>query len=82
MTARLEADGVVIVGTDDHPDSPPTTGDNMAIAVGDTDKDRLAKIFTGLADGGRTKQPLPAGPGAGWLTDKFGINWMVAIDKA
>ena len=24
----------------------------------------------------------PSGAAVGWLTDKFGINWMVSIDKA
>ena len=35
--------------------------------------------------GGQVKGPLTAQPGGsevGWLMDKFGINWMVSIDKA
>jgi len=24
----------------------------------------------------------PSGADVGWLTDKFGLNWMVSIDKA
>jgi uncharacterized glyoxalase superfamily protein PhnB len=24
----------------------------------------------------------PWGAGVGWLTDKFGINWAISIDKA
>jgi len=27
-------------------------------------------------------RPGPGGAGGGWLVDKFGINWMVSIDKA
>src|SRR5712691_9049228 len=85
MHARLDADGVVIIGTDGHPDYPPTVGDNMAIALGGREKERLAKIFSGLADGGRTKMPLteqPSGAATGWLTDKYGINWMVSLETA
>ncbi len=83
--SRLEADGALIIASDGHPDYPPTVGDNMAIALGGTDKGRLTKIFNDLAEGGRIKMPLaaqPSGPAVGWLTDKFGINWMVSIDKA
>jgi PhnB protein len=83
--ARLEADGVLIVGSDGHPKYPPTVGDHMAIALSGTDKGGLSKIFNDLAAGGQINGPLTAqagGPEVGWLVDKFGINWMVSIDKS
>ena len=82
---RLEADGALIIASDGHPDYPAKVGDNMAIALGGTDKDRLTTIFNALAEGGRIQMPLakrPWGADVGWLTDKFGINWTVNIDKA
>jgi PhnB protein len=84
MHARLEADGALIIASDGHPDYPAKVGENMAIALGGTDKGRLTKIFNDLAEGGKIKMPLaeqPSGAGVVWLTDKFGINWMVSIDK-
>lgn len=83
--ARLEADGVLIIGTDGHPVYPPKVGDNMAIALGGTDKNRLTNVFNSLGEGGRIKGPLsrqPWGGEVGWLEDKFGINWMVSVEKA
>ena len=83
--ARLEADGALILASDGHPDYPAKVGDNMAIALGGADKDRLTKIFNDLAEGGRIQMPLakqPWGAEVGWLRDKFGINWTVNIDKA
>lgn len=83
--ARLEADGAIVIASDGHPDYPPKVGENMAIALGGTDKGRLTKIFNQLAEGGKIKMPLakqPSGADVGWFTDKFGINWMVSIDKA
>ena len=85
--ARLEADGALtIIASDGHPDYPAKVGDNMAIALGGTDKDRLTKIFHGLAEGGKIKAPLRPQPWGGrevgYLMDKFGINWVVSIDKA
>ena len=85
MHSRLQADGVLIIGVDGHPDYPAKVGENMAIALGGTDKDRLTEIFNALAEGGKIKMPLteqPWGANVGWLIDKFGINWMVNIDKA
>jgi PhnB protein len=81
---RLEADGAVIVATDGHPDYPATVGENMAIALGGGDKERLTRIFSSLAEGGRVQMPLAAQPwGAmvGWLRDKFGIPWTVTIHQ-
>jgi PhnB protein len=82
--SRLEAEGIIIVGSDGHPDYPAKVGENMAVAVGGTDRERLTRIFNGLAEGGKIKgQPAsqPWGADVGWLTDKFGINWVVSIEK-
>ena len=83
--ARLEADGALIVASDGHPDYPAKVGDNMAIALGGPDKDRLTRIFNDLAEGGRIQMPLarqPWGAEVGRLRDKFGINRTISIDKA
>jgi PhnB protein len=83
--ARLEADDARIVGGDGHPAFPVQTGENLALALGGTDHERLARIFHELAAGGTIKQPLRAlsgGGAVGWLMDPFGINWMVQIDTA
>jgi PhnB protein len=83
--ARLEADGAVILGSDGHPSYPAKVGENVAIALGGSDKPRLSKIFEGLAEGGRVQMPLTAQPGGaevGWLADRFGIHWTVSIYKA
>jgi PhnB protein len=85
MHSRLEADGASIIGVDGHPDYPAKVGENMALAIGGTDTGRLTKIFNDLGAGGQTKMPLaaqPSGGAVGWLTDKFGINWTVSIEKS
>jgi PhnB protein len=82
--ARLDADGASIIASDGHPKFPPKVGDNMAIALAGTDKGRLTKIFNDLAEGGAIKGPLtaqPSGATVGYLLDKFGINWVVEIEK-
>lgn len=83
--ARLEADGVLILGSDGHPSYPPTVGDNLAIALSGTDTDRLTTVFNALAEGGTIKGPLaeqPGGARVGYLLDRFGINWIVTIERA
>ncbi|HEV2034399.1 MAG TPA: VOC family protein, partial [Candidatus Dormibacteraeota bacterium] len=70
---------------DGHPKYPAKVGENVALALGGTDKARLTKIFHDLAEGGQTKMPLTQQPGGvevGYLLDKFGINWVVSIEKA
>ncbi len=82
--SRLVADGARIIASDGHPQYPAKVGDHMAIALSGTDKDRVTKIFNNLAEGGHIKGPLTEQPwgAVGWLADKFGINWMVSIEKA
>lgn len=80
--ARLEADGAHIIGTDGHPDYPAKVGENVAVALGGTEEARLIKMFNDLAEGGQIKGPLTSRSGTGYLLDKFGINWVVTIDKS
>ena len=82
MHARLEADGIVIMGSDGMPEYPPKVGDNFALALTGADAGYLTKAFDSLSEGGRVKQPLKKeswGATFGWTEDKFSINWMVNI---
>jgi len=69
MYARLNVDGTIITGSDGRPDHPATVGDNIAITLSGTDKDRLTKSFNELAKSGTIAMPLtdlPWGGAAGW----------------
>lgn len=84
MFSRLEVDGVTIIGVDGNPNYPPQVGENMALALSGSDKDRLARICNQLAEGGKLKMPLTrqrSGAEVGWLTDRFGINWMITVHE-
>lgn len=80
---RLDADGVRIVGSDGHPDYPPTVGDQMAVYLAVTDDGRLTELFDGLAEGGTVKAPLTRQPWglAGWLGDRYGVSWVVGSEQ-
>jgi len=76
--------GVVIMGTDGMAGYPAKVGDNFAIALSGSDRDKLVKAFEALSEGGNVKQQLKDeswGDTFGWLEDKFSINWMVNISK-
>lgn len=83
--ARLEADGALIIGSDGHPSYPAKVGENVALALSGADRERLARAFNILADGGVIKGALarqPWGGEVGWLMDKFGVNWMITVEQA
>lgn len=84
MHGAVMSDGLLIMGSDGHPDYPPTPGDNVAIALSGSDYERLALAFDKLSAGGIVKQPLKTetwGDSFGYFVDKFGINWMVNISS-
>jgi len=83
MYAQLESDGVVIVASDGNPKYPPRSASTLALSLRGSDRARLTSAFEGLADGGQVKMPLTDQPWgtSGWLTDKFGINWNLDIEK-
>ncbi len=80
----LTSDGLLIMGSDGHPDYPATVGDNVAIALSGDDQQKLSLAFDKLASGGTVKQALKIeswGDSFGYFVDKFGINWMVNISS-
>jgi PhnB protein len=84
-SARLDADGAVIVATDGHPDYPAQIGTAMAVALASTDADRIANAFDGLADGGRVQMaltPQASGGRTGWLVDRFGVHWTLSVEPS
>lgn len=84
MYARLEAGGVTLIGSDGSPKFPITRGDNIAIVLTGTDRSAMEAAFEKLAEGGQVKGPIrdaPWGGAAGWLQDKFGINWNVDVER-
>lgn len=84
MHSVLKADGAIIMGTDGMPQYPAKVGENMAVALSGEDEARLTKVFNELSVGGNVKQALKVeswGDAFGWLEDKYGINWMVNINK-
>jgi len=81
--ARLSGEGFLIIGSDGHPDYPPTSGDNIAVALVGSDRDAMRSAFSKLSEGGKVKMPLTEGPwggGAAWLADRFGINWNLDLE--
>lgn len=78
-------EGVEIMGTDGMAEHPAKQGENFAVALSGTDQEKLTKAFDVLSEGGNVKAPLKVeswGATFGWLEDKFGINWMININKA
>ncbi len=78
-------DGMVILGSDGMAEYPAKVGENFAIALTGNDRDKLAKAFEMLSEGGNVKQTLKEeswGDTFGWLEDKFNINWMVNISNS
>lgn len=85
MHAFLDADGAKIMGSDGMVEYPAKVGDNFAVALSGTDTERMTKAFEMLSAGGNVKQNLKEeswGDTFGWFEDKFGINWMVNINKS
>jgi PhnB protein len=84
MYARLESEAVVIVASDGNPKYPAKVGEHIGLSLVSSDRARLTKAFDELAEGGQVKMPLTDQPWgtAGWLTDRFGINWNIDIEKS
>ncbi len=80
MHARLEVDGMVLMGSDGMPQhySEPK-GFAVSLSIGEVEE--AERVFGGLAaDGGKIRMPLQQTFWArrfGMVTDRFNIPWMI-----
>ena len=83
MHARLEADGVVLMGSD----APPERYEKPAgiyVSLQVDDPAGAERIFHALVEGGEVQMPIQETFWAvrfGMLTDQFGTPWMVNCEK-
>jgi PhnB protein len=84
MYAQLESDGVVIVASDGSSKYPAKVGEHIGLSLRGSDRAVLTTVLEGLSDGGQVKMPFTDQPWgtSGWLTDKFGINLNLDIEKS
>jgi PhnB protein len=60
-------------------------GNNFTISITAENKGEADKLFNGLSAGGKVTMPLSKtfwSESFGTFTDKFGINWMVSVERA
>lgn len=84
MHAQLETpDGFVLMGADTPSRMPYAKPAGMAVSVSGDDEASMQGYWDRLADGGSVTMPFgtpPWGGKFGMLTDRFGIDWMVAVN--
>ena len=70
----------------DTPSSMPyTPAAGVSISISGDDEAELERYWDALADGGTVGMPFetpPWGGRFGMLTDRFGIDWMVALNAS
>jgi PhnB protein len=86
MHAQLQTpDGFVLMGSDtpSHMEYEKPAG--ISVSVSGDDEPSLQGYWDKLADGGSVSMPFdtpPWGGKFGMLTDRYGIDWMVAVNAA
>ena len=84
MHAQLETpDGFVLMGADTPSRMPYEKPAGISVSVSGDDEASLQSYWDKLVDGGTVVMPFdtpPWGGRFGMLTDRFGIDWMVAVN--
>ena len=86
MHSMLATDnGLTLMGADTPNSMDFTPGSNGTISLSGDDEAELRGYWEKLSDGGSITMPFdtpPWGGKFGMLTDRFGIDWMVAVNAA
>lgn len=78
-------DGFVLMGADTPTSMPYEKPAGISVSVSGDDEASLQRYWDKLSEGGTIVMPFdtpPWGGKFGMLTDKFGIDWMVAVNAA
>jgi PhnB protein len=85
MHAHLAKEAFVLMASDaGMPGQTPHPGDNVQLAVSCDSEQEQDLLFAALTEGGQIKMPLQDtfwGARFGMLIDKFGIHWMLDMEK-
>lgn len=76
-------DGMTLMASDSPTGMPYSAPAGISVSLSGDDADRLQRAWDGLSDGGTVVMPYeepPWGGRFGMLTDRFGIDWMVALN--
>lgn len=86
MHVSLPVGENTLMGTDAMPSMGQTLtmGDNVSLSLHPESKEEGERLLNALADGGTVTLPYQEmfwGAYFGMVRDKFGVNWMVNVDK-
>jgi PhnB protein len=84
MHARLTKGGAVLMASDNMPGMPFQQGNNFSIALNCESPQEVDRYFAALGEKGKVTMPVQETFWAarfGMLTDQFGTNWMLNLDK-
>jgi PhnB protein len=84
MHAKLTAGTLNLMASDAMPGMPFQKGNNFSLALACDSKQEAEKLFAALGSGGNVTMPLQETFWAaqfGMVTDKFGVHWMINVDK-
>ena len=84
MHSTLKNDFLTILAADGNEEHQVTFGNNIHLSISGDDEETLTKFFNGLSEGGKIDYPLKKefwGDTFGMFTDKFGVHWMINIEK-
>ncbi len=85
MHAKLTNEGSIWMASDTMPGMPFKQGNNFSISIECDSVQELDRLFAALSDGGKATMPPQQTFWAqrfGMLTDRFGVNWMLDVEKA
>lgn len=63
---------------------PVKTGTNFSVSINTDSTEEAEDLFNKLSKGGKVTMPLEKtfwSPSFGKFTDKFGIDWMISVDR-
>jgi PhnB protein len=81
MHATLRIGDTNVMAADGHC-SGQLSFQGFSLAITVEDESSAARVYKGLADGGKSKMPLTKtffSPSFGMLTDRFGVEWMIMV---
>ena len=83
MHASLQIGKSDLMMSDGHCTGQPTFK-GFAQSIGTTDQGEAERIFKSLSEGGQVQMPMTKtfySPAFGMVTDRFGVMWMVIVDR-